>query len=108
MGNRNLRKLSTEKTKRLDTETQWIDFAKTHIFFCHDNKVIKIEAEIGIEIVQIPKIRKTFTETKELRFSLEEIKLKVTAVMKHKETTFGNISKNLFHQKKIFKDHLVE
>ena len=103
MGNRNLRKLSTEKTKRLDTETQWIDFAKTHIFFCHDNKVIKIEAEIGIEIVQIPKIRKTFTETKELRFSLEEIKLKVTAVMKHKETTFGNISKNLFTKKKFLK-----
>ena len=61
--------------------------AKLTFFFYHDNKVIKIEAEIGIEIVQIPKIRKTFAETKELRFSLEEIKLKVSAVKKHKETT---------------------
>lgn len=71
--------------------------AKLTFFFYHDNKVIKIEAEIGIEIVQIPKIRKTFAETKELRFSLEEIKLKVSAVKKHKETTFGNIPKNLLH-----------
>lgn len=68
--------------------------AKLTFLFCHDNKVIKIEAEISIEIEQIPKIRKTFVETKELRFSLEEIKLKVSAVKKHKET---NIPKNLLH-----------
>lgn len=91
MGNRN-KKFTTEKTKRLDTRLT--DFGKTHIFFCHDNKVIKIDDEIGIEIVQIPKIRKIFSETEELRFSPEEIKLKVAAVKKHKETTLGISQKN--------------
>lgn len=61
IGNREFRKQSfsaNEKTKRLDTETHWIDFGKTHIL-CHENKVIKIETEIGIEIVQTPRTRKT-------------------------------------------------
>lgn len=73
----------------------------TFFFFCHDNKVIKIEDEIGIEIVQIPKIRKIFSETKELRFSPEEIKLKVAAVKKHKETTLGISQRNFFTKKKF-------